>query len=161
MTLLWTKSKLPMGSLITWGLEVTVSHFAICFFDAIVLQSNFKGVHVMHLRDFLKQSKVIYRKKVDLSFEVEASLLAKIMQEYYGKKYDWKWFFSLCYYAVRLKVLGKNLPREIKWRSRDRFLCTEVVQFLEPVLGKIDVGNGSPYVLAEKLGVFNGNLSNS
>jgi hypothetical protein len=45
------------------------------------------------------------------------------------------------------------MPDNIKSRSRDKYLCTEVVEFLEPVIGKVDVGNGSPYLLAERLGV--------
>jgi hypothetical protein len=32
-------------------------------------------------------------------------------------------------------------------------MYNEVVEFLEPVIGKVDVGNGSPYLLAERLGV--------
>lgn len=154
MRLLWTKSTLPAGPLICWGLEEPVSHFAIEFFDSIILQSNFFGVHVLHKKDFDKHSIEVYAKRLDMDFTGEAVLLATIMQKYYGAKYDWKWFFNMCFNVVKKKLFRIKHNDEIRWRSRDKFLCTEVVEFMEPFLGKIDVGNGSPYKLALKLGAY-------
>ena len=153
MTLLWTKSKLPTGVAITWVMDEPCSHFAIQFFDSFVIHSNFTGVHVLPIKDFLKTSRVIYAHKKELEFDVEAALFIKIMQAYWGKKYDWKWFFWLAFYGLRRKLLKSEIPDKVKWQSRAKFLCTEVVEFLEPVLGYVDIGNGSPYRLAKHLGV--------
>lgn len=118
----------------------------------MVLQSNFFGVHILHKKDFDKHSEIKLVKEIDMTLHAESLLLCLILQNYYGKKYDWKWFFSMCINAFKTKVLRKKHDNDIMWRSRDRFLCTEVVEFLEPVMGKIDVGNGSPFQLALRLG---------
>ena len=153
MRLLWTRSKLPAGPLICWGLEEPVSHFAVEFFDTMILQSNFFGVNLVHKKDFDHFSIEVYAKRLDIDFTGEAALLALILQNYYGKAYDWKWFFNMVWSALKFKITRKK-DDSIIWRSRDKFLCTEVVEFLEPVLGKIDVGNGSPFQLALRLGVI-------
>ena len=151
MRLIWSKSKSITGPLITWGLNSPVSHFAIEFHDDIIFHSNFSGINVMHKSDFLKKSDVVYSKTIDMSFEDEAMLLSNIMKNYYGKKYDWKWFISLSIAAVKNRILGTPLPEDVKSKSRDKYLCTECVTFLEPVIGKVDIGNGSPYLLAKQL----------
>ena len=154
MTLLWTKSRLPIGPLICWGLESKVSHFAVLFNNALVLQSNFFGVHILHINDFLKYSDIIYKKEYALLKSEEATLLTDIMSKYYGKRYDWKWFFNLVWNVILFKFFRINNMDNIKWRSRDKFLCTEIVTFLESIIGKVNVGNGSPIYLAKNLGVI-------
>lgn len=153
MTLLWTKSKLPTGAAITWMLDEPCSHFAILFANSIVLHSNFSGVHVERLADFSKQCHIIYKKEYDIPFIGESALFLKILRNYFGKRYDWKWFFSLLYYAFLNKVFDRAIPANIKWQSRYRFLCTEMAPLLSPVIGPVDIGYGSPYLLAVKLGV--------
>lgn len=155
MRLIWSKSTLPAGPIICWGLNEPVSHFAVEFFDSLILQSNFFGVHMVSRKDFDKHSKIIYAKRLEVDFVGESVLLATILQKYLGAKYDWKWFFNMCFNVFKEKILRKKHDDNIRWRSRDKFLCTEVVEFLEPILGKIDVGNGSPYKLALHLAVFN------
>ena len=152
MRLLWTKSKSIIGPLITWGLNSPVSHFAIEFHDGIIFHSNFLGINIMHTVDFLKQSEIVYSKKIEMSFADEAMLLSNIIKNYYGKRYDWKWFFSLTKAALKHRLFGSEIPDDIKSKSRDKYICTECVEFLEPVIGKVDIGNGSPYLLAQKLG---------
>jgi hypothetical protein len=154
MRLLWTKSKTILGPIITWGLNEPCSHFAIEFHGDIVLHSNFLGVSVMHRADFLNSSEVVFSKPIALSFEDEAKLLSQIMRNYFGKKYDWKWFFSLVKAAACCKLFNKPMPDSVKSKSRDRFLCTECVEFLQPVIGVVDIGNGSPYLLAKQMGVL-------
>lgn len=151
--LLWTKSKLPLGPIITWGLEEPVSHFAVEFFGKIVIHSNFYGVHPQLSDDFYKWSKVVYSKEYGVGEEIASKLFVSIVNNYWGKKYDWKWFWGLVWHALVFKLTRKPVPDEIKSRSRDKFLCTEVVSFLEAVVGKVNVGNGSPYLLAKELGV--------
>lgn len=152
--LLWTKSKWPTGYLITWGLDEPCSHFAIEFFGRIIFHSNFSGVHPELSITFNKSAKIIYYKDLDVSYSTAAELMANILTNYWGKKYDWKWFFNLIKYALIFKLTGKKVPDQIIDRSRDRFLCTEAVRFLEQVVGKVNVGNGSPYLLAKELGVI-------
>lgn len=153
MRLLWTKSKLPLGSIITWGLEEPVSHFAVEFFDSIIIHSNMTGVHPIMVKDFLKTSEIVYEKRYEPGEFLENRLMVQILKNYWGKKYDWKWFFGLVKHAVVFKLFRKPVPMEIKSRSRDRFLCTEVAQFLEPIVGRVDIKNGSPFLLAKELGV--------
>jgi|CXWL01.1.fsa_nt_gi hypothetical protein len=148
MKLLFTKSKLPTGPLITWGLEEPVSHFEVLFFGTLILQSNFFGVHISKSSDSKKYTHVVFEKEIKLDFQKEALLFVTIIMNYFGKKYDWAFFFSLVMSAIKKKLFRMPIsPESIKWRSRDRFLCTEVVVFLKDVLGNIEVGNGSPYQL--------------
>lgn len=151
--LLWTKSKLPLGPLITWGLDEPVSHFAVEFFGKIVIHSNFYGVHPTLSPDFYKWSKVVYQKEYATGDDYAARLFVSILNNYWGKKYDWKWFWGLVRHALVYKLTGRPIPDEIKTRSRDKYLCTEVVEFLTVLVGSVDVGNGSPFLLAKRLGV--------
>lgn len=150
MRLVWSRSEV-VGDLICWGTDSPVSHFAIEFHECLILQSNFFGVGMKHIDDFTKHSKIIYSKDIQLTFHEEAVLLSNILKNYYGKRYDWKWFFNLIKAALKYKLFGVPIPNEAMSKSRDKFLCTECVEFLEPIIGKVDVGNGSPYLLAKKL----------
>lgn len=148
------KSKTVAGHLICWGLREPISHFALEFNGAVILHSNFFGVHAESRASLFKISNVICSKEIPLTFQEESELLCSIMSKYYGAKYDWKWFFSLVKHAFLSRFFGRPIPSEIKSKSRDKFLCTECVTFLEPIIGKIDIGNGSPYLLAKRMGVI-------
>ena len=155
MMLLWTKSTLPTGPIICWGLDEPVSHFSVVFFNSVVLHSNFTGLHCESLELFLEFSEVKFNKKYAISNVDEVKLFVDIICKYYGSKYDWKWFFSLIYYVLRKKIFSISIPNNIKWQSRHRFLCSEVAGLLKDVIGDVDIGSGSPYRLAIQLGAVN------
>ena len=151
--LLWTKSKMPTGPIMTWFLDEPCSHFAIEFFGKIIVHSNFTGVHPQLSSSFYKWCHVVYEKEYVVDEAYASNLFISILNEYWGRSYDWKWFFNLTWHSIIFKLTGKPIPDGIKDRSRDKFLCTECICFLEPIIGPVNVHNGSPYLLAKELGV--------
>lgn len=151
MRLLWTYSNYPVSPLIKWLSNSQSSHFSIEFFGTFVLHSNFKGIGLVRSFEFFKHNTVVYEKFVPLSPTYQTQLFIEILKNYWGSRYDWKWFFSLFILCLLYKILLMPLPSHVVYQSRSRYLCTECANFLEKVFGPINIGNGLPDKLWDEL----------
>jgi len=123
-----------------------VSHVSIkC--GELVIQSNFMGVHIRPLNEFLKKSKILH--SIDLGFSEQ--LMTKILNSIAknsGHMYDFGalLFIGLCLWA-RAK-LHISLPKSNLWQCTGMFLCTE---FVTSTLDNKEDSMITPYQLYNKL----------
>lgn len=151
MRLLWTYSSLPISPLIKWATRSQSSHFSIEFFGALIVHSNFKGLGIVKSKDFFKQNYIVFEKAVPLPTQAQTDLFCEILINYWGSRYDWKWFFNLALKAVLCRIFDRPLPSSIAYQSRSKYICSETVKFLEKVTGPVNIGNGLPDRLWEEI----------
>lgn len=151
MRLLWTRSSYPVSPIILWLTDSESSHFCVEFFGTFIFQANFKGIGFLRVNEFLKHNTIVFEKKVPLNMEEQASLFSSILIKYWGAKYDFKWFFNVGVKALLYKICNTEIPSDIKWQSRAKFICSETAKFLEPIIGPVDIGNGLPDMLWKEL----------
>lgn len=162
MTLIWTKSDLPLSKFIRWGLREPVSHFAIVFDEdedgrGIVFQSNLLGTQINWYNTFKKHVEIVYKLQYDLPLEEEEKIFQGILDQYDGKPYDWRAFLYFIWRGLLFRILKIPFPSANLWEQPGAFLCSGLVQCLKssplflnliPNLGKVvDTEMTSPYRL--------------
>lgn len=148
MKLIWTKSNLPLSVLIQWFSQEPCSHFAIVFDDSLVFHSNLFGVHLEWYSHYKKSTTIVFEKDIPMSLEDEERLYRAIVDEHYGKPYDYK---ALLYFGWRMtlkRFFGTPLPTRNDWQTPESFLCTGLAKSLGEVFPmELDYEMVSPYAL--------------
>lgn len=150
MTLIWTKSALPLSKLIRWTMNEPVSHFGIVFDNGIVFHSNLLGTHIEWYGSFVKNCDIVHSIEIPLSLEAEEAVYKNLLNTYDDKPYDFGALFYFGYRALLKKFFGVPLPQRNEWAKADNFLCTEIAGVLpESVMPKLprDLAITSPYTL--------------
>lgn len=119
MQVLFTKNNSIVSRLIRRLTGEPVSHCAIEYLGN-VYHSNFYGVHMESLQNFLQGSNQIV---LSIEAQINPYTLADAMYQYRGSKYD---FGGLLY--VGLRILIPALPKYNLWQSTGMFMCTEWVE---------------------------------
>lgn len=134
ISIVWTKSDLPISRLIRFLARESVSHMAIVIDNKIVFHSNFYGAHLKWLTSFLKRSEVVYELSLDLTFDEEERIYQRLIHQFDEQPYDWGaiayWFYAM----LRHRITGWALPKSNPWGSDRGFLCVELAECLD-VLG--------------------------
>lgn len=106
------------------------SHYFMIFFRKIVLESRLEsGVRITYWGAFLKKNTII--KLFVPAGEAEkrekrGRMFSRILENTYGKAYD---FMAVLYYSYRIllkKWFGKKMPKKNKWNHEDKFFCDEI-----------------------------------
>jgi len=155
MQIVCTKSNLIGSKIIRWGLGEPVSHFAINFDNKIVFHSSFSGVHLTSYPTFIKKHTVVFSLNMSLSEVEEESVYQSIIpSEEDG--YDVRAFICLALLAAKRKFFGIPFPTVNPDDNKNKFLCTELGEFLPEKLfvnGKpSDFSTTTPYQLFKMLG---------
>ena len=139
VTALFTRSRLPIGQLICWGLSEPVSHcgFRLSFGDgcAVVVHSAFHGLEIVPDTEFLSTRELVYEVTTDLTTQ---EILADVRREY-AAPYD---YGAFAYWVIRTtmtKLFGAPKLKRNLWGSSHAFLCSEylasrLISDGEPVL---------------------------
>lgn len=132
LEVLFTTSDKSLAKLIRWATGEKSSHCALLW-DNIVIHSNWKGVNVQFLNDFLKENRVIHRVEVQENHDKITNAIVSGV----GTLYD---IGALLFCGIVLfcrKALGlKSWPKMNLWQSSGMYLCTEFVS--EYLFGKAD-----------------------
>lgn len=132
MQLLFTTSEKPMAKLIRWATDEDCSHCAIQW-DNLVVHSNWKGVNIQFLDEFLKENRIIHSSPVQESEDRLTNTIVRKDQSLYDVG-------ALLFLGVVLfcrRALGlRKWPKMNLWQSSGMDLCTEfVTEFID---GKAD-----------------------
>jgi len=166
ITLLWTKSNLPLSRVIRWATNDDCSHFAICFDKRVVFHSNFYGVHIDWFDKFASHCDIVHKIQLPTYTLEQEELVYQKAISITGQQYD---YLGLLYFGWRmflLKTFGKPLPLKNKWGSASLELCIEAFTVLSPVMATPEnLSMLTPDQLFQYtktlLGVSNGNISSN
>lgn len=117
------------------------SHFCVLFNNGIIMEATFSGVRIDHIHWFEKRNNILkIFVKEDLGQDNSTSnyYLARYIEKYYKKKYDFKALFVYFLYIMRRYLFQKELPDK-EYGSRERFYCSELISLIDP-----DVRNLTP-----------------
>ncbi len=138
---LFTRSNLIGSRLISYGTkydfqktEEAPSHFAILFFDRIILHSNFaNGVHLDSFYRFKQKNQVVCavrREKCEMG-RIECMLLFdQLDRRAMSAEYDWP---AILYFIWRIFLkwfLNKPMPDKNKWESENKWFCNELFEII-------------------------------
>ena len=146
MKLYFTTSNLIFSKVIRWALKEPCSHFAVCFDDRVVFQSNLVGTSLCWADVFRSKNVVVKEISLNLSLEQEEAIYQNLIRMS-SKPYDWVAFFYFCYRGLLFRLFNKPLPAHGPQRS-GAYLCTEVAYALKPIADiKEELAIISPYKL--------------
>lgn len=131
MQILFTTSDKPLARLICWATGEDVSHCAIQW-DNLVIHSNWKGVNIIFLEEFLVENTIIH----SVPIEEDYTKITNCIVNSIGSLYD---MGALLFDAIVLfsrKALNLDWPKINLWQSSGMYLCTEFVT--EYLYGKQD-----------------------
>lgn len=137
ITLMWTKSHLPLSKTIRYLLDIPTSHFSIAFDKKVVFHSNLKGVHLVSYDKFIKKNHIVFEKNYDLGLEKEEEIWQKILIDE-GKWYDFLAFLYFAKAAIAYKFFKIPISRKNKLNSKG-LLCTELAHTLPKNLFKHEI----------------------
>lgn len=138
MNILFTKNNSVVSKLICGITKEPISHCAIQV-GRFVIQSNFRGVHVVGLDSFIKHNNIEFF--ISVAFDKEKLLTS--LEKHLGHWYD---TLGLLYLA--LKYLFPFLPKKNLWQNSGMYLCTE---FVTDILFEKPDSMITPYQLYLKL----------
>lgn len=109
--------------------EDTPAHMLILIFDCLVLESRFQtGVHLTTWNEVKKKDTVIdcFKKIKEDSFYTSMKTFKRILDQSYGKGYDFKaiTYFSWRYFLKR--YFNRELPKSNKLEDPNRWFCNEL-----------------------------------
>lgn len=125
--ILFTSTDKGIGPLIRWATGEDCSHCAIQW-DELVIHSNWKGVNITFLSEFLEENTIVH------SIEVpeDRDKITNAIVNNIGKLYDTG---ALLFCGIVLfcrKALNLDWPKKNLWQSTGMYLCTEfVTEYLE------------------------------
>jgi hypothetical protein len=155
MKIAFTKSNLPLSVFIRWGLKEDVSHVVYIFDDKIAFHCNIKGCHITWYNDLKKKVTVVDELEFKFPLEIEEKIYQSIIDENYGKGYDFLAFGYFVYRAFLHRFLGIKMPVTSRWGSSRRFICTSLGAKLPkehfPQLQHLDLEVVSPAKMREAL----------
>lgn len=130
------------------------SHVAILVNGRWVHESTFNsGVRVVSYDKWLEINTEVFKKKTKRKLDYKE--IKESFRAIKDKKYDW---LGVIYFAVHILaniLIGKKIPSENKWESKDRYFCSEVIgsmlkisfsmvapiQIMQIAMGKMNVKN--------------------
>ena len=132
MTLLWSKNSKIGSHLIRLGTEGDCSHFAVCFDDVVVLQSNMhQGVNLTSLNEFKKHNTIVHEIRLNLPLELEEAIWKPLVRRLAGNySYDFKAVIYWTYEIIKRRLLGTTLPTSNRWSESNKYLCVEIASEL-------------------------------
>jgi hypothetical protein len=110
------------------------SHFSLLFKNGIILEARFTGVKITHISHFLKKNDIIltlFKNDIPNTYEKSDELLAKSIDRYYRKNYDYLAFFYYFYFILKNKIFKTKIPNMINFNSKDRFYCSELIAVID------------------------------
>lgn len=143
ITLIWSKNSLLGSRLIRFLTRSDCSHFVIVFSQTkkdrgLVVQSNFFGVGLSWFKDFSEKNKIVHSLEYDLGLEKEDAIFERILDQHFGKKYDWGAFFYMGYRLLLKLFLGLPMPTTNLWAKKEKFECIELSETLgEEITGEL------------------------
>lgn len=149
MKLIFTRSTLlgDNEDAITWAFGHQCSHFALGFFDeAVMFHSVWDGPGVDDYYEFYKSRKKIYEIEIPISYEEQAQILFAMIDVGGDLDYDYKFFLWLTKVGFDRKILGKDLPSNIKYQNPAAIICHELLNLLpehikQKYFGDVDVSD--------------------
>lgn len=134
------RSGLPLSRLIRWAFDTDCSHFAVCFDNKLVIHSDLLGVKLAWWNSFEKSHTIVHCLEFDLGLDKEELIYRSIMDNFDGDGYDFSAFLYFAYRAILWKIFTEPMPKVNPWNDKNKFLCTEVFQFLPEWVVKRDKG---------------------
>lgn len=150
MTIIWTKSNMPISKLICWGLNEDCSHVAIVFSSGWVVHSNLVGVHATWFKTLRKSSQIVHAIQIDLAPEKEEEIIKFIMNNHDSDQYGWGEFFYFTWRGLLHRLFRTPFPKTGRWGKNKNVLCTEIIKLLPDeimpsFIKNRDLGIISPY----------------
>lgn len=144
MRILLTTSDRKMAQLIRWATGEDCSHCALQW-DDLVVHSNYKGVNIQYLTEFLKENRIVH----EIEIPEDKDKLTDCIVRNNTSPYDVGALLFLGVVLFCRKALGiTKWPKMNLWQSSGMYLCTEfVTEFID---GKADTLI-TPHKLFERL----------
>jgi hypothetical protein len=147
MKLLWTKSSLPLSSVIRFCTGNDCSHFSIVFESpggGMMFESNFFGTHPTFYKTAMKSHTVMHEIEVKLPAATEDALWDLWVDKFDGLGYDFFGALYLGLMCLRERWFKIPRPKTNKWAKNNSYFCDEIYILLSQVPGlpKIDAAGG-------------------
>lgn len=125
-------SKYVASKLISYGtkdLEPKIepcSHLCIILRKTLVIESTLStGVRIIPYTHWIKDNKVVH--SFEKSYEDSLSeYIPTVMENMWGKSYDYKGILYFSFRIVLFKYLGMELPKNNKWENPKKRFCVEI-----------------------------------
>lgn len=142
----FTTSDKLLAKLIRWATEEECSH-CVLVWDDVVVHSNWKGVNVIHLTEFLNENRILH--EIQVKEDLDALTRAIVQKD--QSLYDVGALLFLGIVLFSRRILGlRKWPKKNLWQSSGMYLCTEfVTEFID---GKAD-SLITPHKLFERMSV--------
>lgn len=149
MRIVFSRSQRWFSTLICAVTKERFSHVSIDLGDGTILQSNFRGVHLSTLDNFIEAQQEVHYIKVPKVQEIQLrENIKKILDKYEHSWYDLGAMLFLGFALILRRYLHISLPKSNLWQTTGMFLCTELVT---KILGKEERSMITPYRLYEEL----------